>query len=351
MNTLDFGISGQYNIRFSTSPVFECALGIAAFTRDEIHDKLSQTADELHAMRDRMSDELNHEISLAGEIHTWRSLLFLAHRCPLLMSSPWEEHMGLFLQWIGDQEANLKDLAAPYLGEQYDTELHNALSGDVNAQENLIQLHMSNPVIHLNLRYLFSVKSSALAMHLQRLIGGWYKEILSDDSSDTMLALQRDVQHNEQLAKEMPPADLIRTVTKGSELNSYPGVDTLWVVPQSAYRPFTIVNYLPRCIVYYYPVADEFLADESRQSQMNKVALLHKAVGDVQRIRLLDLIRTSPKSLAELTNALNATKSNVHHHLALLRTAGFVRVEGGIYSLEPEALVQLGDELRTLLKL
>ncbi|WAH42466.1 helix-turn-helix domain-containing protein [Alicyclobacillus fastidiosus] len=151
----------------------------------------------------------------------------------------------------------------------------------------------------------------------------------------TMLALQQDKQHNEHIADGVKSSELIRLVTKGSALQPHPGVNTLWLIPQSAYRPFTIVNYLPHCLVYYYPVADEFLPGGIAQTQMMQVAALHKALGDAQRIRLLTLVRHSAKSLGELTNTLNATKSNVHHHLTLLRTVGLVQVEDGVYSINP----------------
>lgn len=150
MKTLDFGVPSEYNIRFSTSPLFECALGIAAFTREEIYDKLEQNLDDLRSTRKRMSPELQQEVSLAGEVHTWRSLLFLAHRCPDLSQSPWEQHLDIFLNWIQEHEDVLVTLAAPYLGEAYASELAEALSGNPVARQHLMQLHSDNPVIHLN---------------------------------------------------------------------------------------------------------------------------------------------------------------------------------------------------------
>lgn len=349
MKTLDFGAPSEYNIRFSISPVFECALGIATFTREEIYDKLDRNLYDLRSMRNRMSKKLQREVNLAGEAHTWRSLLYLAHRCRDLLQSPLEQHINLFLNWIQENEGYLTKLAAPYLGELYASELEDALSGNQVAQNHLIEIHSDNPVIHLNLRYLFSVDSRTFLQHLENLLACWYKEILLPDMPHIMFALQQDKQHNEQIAGGLKSPELIRLITKGSELQPHPGVDTLLLIPQSAYRPFTIINYLPHCVVYYYPVAYVFLPGGISQTQMMQVAALHKALGDIQRIRLLTLIRHSPKSLGELTNTLNATKSNVHHHLTLLRTAGLVQVEDGVYSINHDAVLQVGTELKALL--
>lgn len=194
------------------------------------------------------------------------------------------------------------------------------------------------------------MESSTLLRHLDNLLVGWYKELFSD-VPQTMLALQQDRQRHEQIADGLKTSELIRLVTKGGELHPHPGVNTLLLIPQSSYCPFTIINYLPQCVVYYYPVADEFLPGGIAQTQMMQVAGLHKALGDVQRIRLLSLIRHSPKSLGELTNTLSATKSNVHHHLTLLRTAGLVQVEDGVYSINLDAVLQVGTGLQRLLGL
>lgn len=350
MSTLDFGVRNQYNICFSASPVFECALGIAVITREEIYDKLDRNLDHLRAMRDRMSEALRQEVKLSGEVHLWRNLLFLAHRCPILSESPWEHHIPLFLDWLEENENRLFELAVPYLGEVYESELQDALSGSVSTQQRLIQSHSDNPVIHLNLQYLFSVDSRSLLTHLKTLLRCWYEELLSSDMAATMAALHWDKQHQKSLAKHMQPTDLIRKITKGSELKPVPGTNTLWLIPHCAYRPFTIINYLPQCVVYYYPVSDEFLPGGTTQTQMLQVALLHKALGDVQRIRLLSFLGPGPKSLAELTESLGATKSNVHHHLTLLRTAELVHVHDGVYSLNPEAISHVGDELKGLLE-
>ncbi|WP_067621431.1 ArsR/SmtB family transcription factor [Alicyclobacillus acidiphilus] len=349
MKTLDFGVPSDYTLRFSSSSVFECALSIAAFTREEIYDKLDHSLEHFRSMRDRMSDTLHKEVSLSGHVHTWRSLLFLAHQCPHVWNSPWEQHVQLFLNWIQENEHCLTKLAAPYLGEIYVSELDDALAGNQTAQRHLIEVHTDNPVIHLNLRYLFSVKSHDFLEHLVNLLTYWYKEIEGFRMADTMMALEQDRRHAEQLATGLTSRELIRLLTRGSELQPHPGVNTLWLVPQFAYRPFTIINHLAQCVVYYYPVGDEFLPWGTTHAQMNQAAALHKALGDVQRLRLLTLLRQSPKSLAEITHRLNATKSNIHHHLTLLRTADLVQVQDGIYSLNHEAISRVGTELRALL--
>lgn len=346
---LEFGAATSVRVDVTTSPVFEVALAIAAYTRDEIHDKLELSLDAIRWIHKQMSSCLRAEVERSGQVHSWRNLLFLAHRCPDLTNETWDKQVESVVEWIKANESGLHTLAAPFLGDAYEVLLHEALSGDTAAQQNLLADHASNPVVHLNLQYLFSVDTLTLKSHLTNLLMGWYEEILKREAKDVRDALERDAQQTRDFARKTAPSELVHRITHGNDFQPSPGMDTLWLIPQVAYRPFTILNFLPRTVVYYYPVSDELLPGGQARQKLARVVALHKALGDVQRIRLLQCIRHAPQSLAELTTALQATKSNVHHHLTLLRSAGIVQSENGVYALNADAVRSVGTELRDLL--
>ncbi len=50
-----------------------------------------------------------------------------------------------------------------------------------------------------------------------------------------------------------------------------------------------------------------------------------KALGDPARLRIIELLRTSPLNVGELATALDSTTVNVSHHLGILYHADFVR--------------------------
>lgn len=354
LQTIDLGIRNTYRIRVDCSPIYECALGIAAFTWPTVHDKLETSASDILAMKARMSERLCKHVQLAGEVHTWRSLLVLAHRCDALYnpSTPRgiKAQVDVFVDWIRSRQSDLIHLAAPYLGTEEAQGLRHALGGDKPCQAQLLASHTDNEVVRSNLAYLFDISPTDLLEHLEALLTHWAEEMVTD-WRPAVEGLQRDRDDKRRLAHELAPEQLIRWATKGNDLQPEPGVDTLWLIPQIAYRPFTIRNHLAGCAVFYYPVADENLPGGSDTAVVAQIAQRHKAVGDVNRVRLLALLRIGPKPLAELANAIQSSKSTTHHHLTLLRSAGFVTVSSGVYSIDAEQVAGIGDSLADFLQL
>ncbi|MFB5191259.1 ArsR/SmtB family transcription factor [Alicyclobacillus fastidiosus] len=351
MNVLDLDVARRkYDIRIDSSMLYECALGIGAFTWEQVHDKLDIGQAEIRRMNEQMSAELRQEVQLAGSHHTWRSLLFLLHRCPQLQDEPQHAHLGIFTNWIHELQDDIIAKASPYLGDAQAELLHRALAGSMAEQEKLLQIHADNPVVYLHLQFLFSTSPDRLLGHIERLMTGWYQEMLRN-GEEVMQILERAAQETKKLALERSTEDVIRQITRGGELEPEPGVSVLWLIPQLAYRPFTIRNHLPGSAVFYYPVDEDHLTDTRQQKVFASIAAQHKAVGDIHRVQLLKLLSMSPKPLADLAEGIGASKPSTHHHLLLLRTAGLVSVRSGVYELNIDAVASLSDGLYRLLNL
>ncbi len=56
-------------------------------------------------------------------------------------------------------------------------------------------------------------------------------------------------------------------------------------------------------------------------------AAFFKALGDVLRLRILALLRESPKCVRELVEALESPQATVSHHLKILADVGLVMAE------------------------
>ncbi|MBM3266196.1 MAG: winged helix-turn-helix transcriptional regulator [Candidatus Sericytochromatia bacterium] len=52
-----------------------------------------------------------------------------------------------------------------------------------------------------------------------------------------------------------------------------------------------------------------------------------KALGDVNRLRILVLLRDAPRCVTDLVGALETPQATVSHHLKILRRAGLVVAE------------------------
>jgi ArsR family transcriptional regulator len=83
-------------------------------------------------------------------------------------------------------------------------------------------------------------------------------------------------------------------------------------------------------------------------------------IGDVTRLRILELLPTTPEcrhamNVSQLAEQLEMTQSTVSNHLARLRTLGIVRhtkqCRDVYYWIDPERAEQIGAQLRAALKL
>ena len=74
---------------------------------------------------------------------------------------------------------------------------------------------------------------------------------------------------------------------------------------------------------------------------------LGRALGDDTRMRILQLLRVDARTLPQLCELLDAPRTTLLHHLALLRGAGLVDLsvtagEANVYRLRPDGFAQLG---------
>ena len=70
-----------------------------------------------------------------------------------------------------------------------------------------------------------------------------------------------------------------------------------------------------------------YLAATERSSE-DRLLALGRALADPKRVEILALVGRGVGRAAELVEATGLTRSTVHHHLALLREAGLVALEG-----------------------
>jgi DNA-binding transcriptional ArsR family regulator len=344
------GPSASYQVQIIHSPIFECALGIAAITRPEVIEKLERTPNQWRALWIRLPDDVRREVTRAGEVHTWRSLLFLAHRCPGLFAQPAVKHVNYFCNWLEELGPRIRIMAAPFLGRNEELCLTSALAGNSEAMSDLLSTHADNEVVSLNLEYLFRCQPEVLRKHVESLLQGWYTN--TDDHHEvTFRAVEQDASQKRQLATEMSVPSLVQLATRGLSLHPEPMVDTVLLVPQLSYRPFTIVNSLPGCSVFYYPVADENMPGAHGEAELLRVAAQYKAVGDVHRLKILMRLRLGKQSVAQLADYLQLAKSTTHHHLTLLRSAGLISTLNGVYELRPQALQTMHQPFHAILGL
>ena len=79
------------------------------------------------------------------------------------------------------------------------------------------------------------------------------------------------------------------------------------------------------------------------------IARRFRVIGDPMRIRLLNHLRTSERSVSELVELTGGGQQNVSKHLGILRSAGIVarrkEANQSLYSIVDATVFQLCDEV------
>ena len=163
--------------------------------------------------------------------------------------------------------------------------------------------------------------------------------------------LDRDARAKRTLATSLSPAEMVERATNGITFASTESIEAVVLVPSAVIRPFVIITDHGPIRMFGYGVSEEFVTADD-DAPPSWLVDFYKAVGDEKRLRILTVLAQDDTTLGALVDRLGLSKSTVHHHLRLLRTAGLVRVTIGeehTYSLRPGAIPQAGPLLETYL--
>jgi len=163
--------------------------------------------------------------------------------------------------------------------------------------------------------------------------------------------LDKDARAKRALAASLAPDELVERATNGITFANTDGVDAVILIPSVVIRPFVVITDHGANRMFGYPVSEEFLTGDD-DAPPSWLVDFYKAVGDEKRLRILTVLAQGDTTLGSLVERLELSKSTVHHHLRLLRTAGLVRVTIGdehVYSLRTGAIPQAGPLLETYL--
>ena len=163
--------------------------------------------------------------------------------------------------------------------------------------------------------------------------------------------LDRDARAKRALAVSLTPDELVERATNGITFANNDGMDAVILIPSVVIRPFVVITDHGRNRMFGYGVSEEYLSGDD-DAPPSWLVDFYKAVGDEKRLRILTVLAQGDTTLGSLVERLDLSKSTVHHHLRLLRTAGLVRVTIGeehVYSLRTGAIPQAGPLLETYL--
>lgn len=115
----------------------------------------------------------------------------------------------------------------------------------------------------------------------------------------------------------------------------------LLFAPSLDMGPYASCAVLPEVHGLFYPCETKFRGATDDAEEMIRIARIHKALGDEQRLRMLEMLRGGEMYVQEIVDRTGLHQSVVSRHLMFLRAVGLLEVRKQnnmkFYSLAPDA--------------
>lgn len=342
---LSSGTKITYKVHMKYSVLWECALGIAASTYDELHHTLEKSEKYWTNTIEKLSKEAQEELAYSKKNNTWKTLL------QLLYVEEFED-LKTFLDYIDNlNEEKLRFYSLPFLGKENEQNRKKASLGDRSARIKLINSCSKHKFFPNYIEFICIVPVDRLKSHLITLMKEWYETVIKPEEEYILAILCRDFQSKNLMKDKLDPEKFVEWVTGGVAYSPEPTVTDVVLIPQYIYRPWTVEADSINTKIFYYSVSDESIAID-KDTYIPDINLIqgYKALGDEVRLRIVKFLYEEDKTLQELTEKLNLAKSTVHHHLSMLRSARLVKVTDSKYCLNKEFLFIMESELKNYLE-
>jgi DNA-binding transcriptional ArsR family regulator len=347
---LDLSRPGGIAVEIEVAEAAEVLMSICAVGDRADYDTFDLGAEWLQARLDDLPEDIRDEVDALslGDMKVAAHLLGIVYETPkprtfaafferLQATDAFELKRHLF----GCYGSNDSHLSAADVIER-------AVVGDPDAKEELLASLVEYSEKYESARRLLEVDGVDLKAQVLEILPRWYEEVFLPHSQEWREAAERDAEATRGLAASRSPEELTELVTRGYQYTPPRGIRTLAFFPSWWMRPWVLVWENKGTKIFCYPIAPE--PEEGASS--GEVARVYKALGDEGRLRLLRRLSDGPVTLGEAAAELGVAKSTAHHHLAILRQAGFVMVREGdekVYSLRRDLLPQAGELLTAYL--
>jgi DNA-binding transcriptional ArsR family regulator len=227
-----------------------------------------------------------------------------------------------------------------------------AAGGDPSARAQLLADRSHHGKVEEDLGPLLSLEPARTKALAVELLERWYHEVFRPLEPEFWPILERDAEAKRALVATVRPEQAIE-IASGIEFLPQPGIRRVYLIPQITTRPWVWLAEHDESRLYCYPVADESMAVRPEEAEPpGRLVRMHKALGDEKRMRMLRALATSSATLQELADRFGLPKSTAHHHLAILRSAGLVRVtsdEEHRYAIRSDAVPEIHALLQAYL--
>ena len=331
---LDLSRPSAIEVEIDVAEAAEVLMSISALGDRTDHDTLDLGADWLSSQLEAVPPDL----LAAVDALALGSMKVAAHLLGIVLETPRPRTFAAFLERL--QETDPTELRLHLLGGYGSSFSHlagqdvigRAARGDAEAQQTYLDSLAEYSDKHESTRTLLELGADEVKARLLDLLPRWYDHVFLPHAQEWRDAAERDAESKRSLAATHSPEQLVELAARGYQYAPGPDIRKLALFPSWWMRPWVILWEHKGTKIFCYPIA----APPEEGSSPAEVARVYKALGDEGRLKLLRRLSDGPLKLSEAAAELGVAKSTAHHHLAILRQAGFVAIrdeDENVYSL------------------
>jgi len=320
---LDLSRPGAVTIEIDVAEAAEVLMSICAVADRGDHDTFDLGAEWLEAKLESLPDELRDQVL---ELRLG-DMKVAAHLLGIVYDTPAPRTFGAFMERL--EAIDPVELKLHLFGH-YDTTsghiphdiVESAARGDEAAIEQVLEALAEWSDKHELYRGLLQMDGLEVKAKIVELLPRWYEHVFAPCEPEWRAAAERDAAAKFKLAKSRSPEQFVELATRGYQYSPPAAIRRIVFFPSWFMRPWVILWEHKSTKIFCYPIAP---APEDGASPA-EVARVYKALGDEGRLKLLRRLSDGPMKLSEAATELGVAKSTAHHHLAILRQAGFVTI-------------------------
>jgi len=346
---LDLSRPSAIEVEIDVAEAAEVLMSICALGDRVDHDTLDVGSEWLQARLAAVPPDL---LAAVDELQLG-SMNVTAHLLGLVLETPRPRTFAAFFEQLeATDPVELKLHLFGYYGGAFahlasPDVIGRAARGDKEALDILLESLAEDSDKHESTRTLLELGGDEVKARLLDLLPRWYDVVFEPNAQKWREAAERDAESKRELAAKHSPEQLVELAARGYQYTPAPGIRAIALFPNWWMRPWVVMWEHKGTKVFCYPIAPP--AEEGVSPA--EVARVYKALGDEGRLKLLHRLSEGPLKLSEAAAELGVAKSTAHHHLAILRQAGFVAIrdeDENVYSLRRE-LPQAGELLSAYL--
>ena len=314
---------GRISIEIESSVTHEIALTIwSIFSPKATNAAYDLGPEWLEKVKSQTSDDLAQRlVTLGGPwCSTWLAI------SSFLLSAPHPHGPDRALDWLSTVDDNrLRRWILGYSSHSENQALiEQAADGDLDAAVELLGEQLEEkPELIDHIEWL--VEKNGLPERYAGALREFRTDVFSAYEDEFAEAIGRAAAAQRAAPTNGGAKEIVEEVTSGIEFDIPQGVTRVVLIPSMVTRPLSVIDVSRGTLVVYYGLADEFV-DSDPDAPPSWLVRTYKALGDERRLRIMRRLSEGPASLDDLTEMLDLSKSTVHHHIALLRGAGLIRV-------------------------